>query len=187
MELSIEFLPKAVKNLESHPQASRIKKFVYCLSKRYWENDFRVINRDSLDDLIFELIRIQPTIDRLSLAMYELVRSLNHQQVYAAIANSILEELAVVYNANHDEIEQSKVYRLLKKEIIKSHSSPNARINLMELLVKETIFNELEKLSPSIYKSLNPDEVTAYALNRLPPLYVCSEEERIEQIKKSNP
>ena len=81
MELSIEFLPKAVKNLESHPQASRIKKFVYCLSKRHWENDFRVINRDSLDDLIFELIRIQPTIDRLSLAMYELVRSLNHQQV----------------------------------------------------------------------------------------------------------
>ena len=57
----------------------------------------------------------------------------------------------------------------------------------MELLVKETIFNELEKLSPSIYKSLNPDEVTAYALNRLLPLYVCSEEERIEQIKKSNP
>jgi hypothetical protein len=184
MELSIEFLPKAVKNLESHPEALRIKKFIYCLTKQHWENDFRVINRYSLDDLIFELVRIQPTINRLSLAMYDLVKSLNHQKVYAAIANTLLEEFALIYNANHDEIEHSKVYLLLKKEIVKNHSSPNACINLMELLVKEAIFNELEKLSPSVYKSLNPEEVTAYALNRLPPLYVCSEEERTEEMKK---
>ncbi|MEB3120153.1 MAG: late competence development ComFB family protein [Snowella sp.] len=183
MELSIEFLPKAVKNLESHQEALRIKKFVYCLTKQHWENDFRVINRYSLDDLIFELIRIQPTINRLSLAMYDLVKCLNHQKKYAEIANTILEEMALIYNATHHEVERSKIYHLIKKEISQNHSS-NACINLMEVLVKEAIFNELEKLSPSIHKSLNSDEVIAYALNRLPPLYICSEEERIEQMKK---
>lgn len=184
MELSIEFLPKIAKNLESHPQAARITKFLYCLTKRHWENDFRVINHYSLDDLLIELIRIQPTISRLSLAMYELVKSLNHQQVYAAIANTILEELAPIYNANHDEIEQSKVYQLVKKEISQKQSSSSYCINLMEVLVKEAIFRELEKLSPSICKTVNSDEVTAYALNRLPSLYVCSEEERINEMKK---
>jgi mRNA-degrading endonuclease RelE of RelBE toxin-antitoxin system len=184
MELSIEFLPKATKNLESHPQAARITKFLYCLTKRHWENDFRVINHYSLDDLLIELIRIQPTINRLSLAMYELVKSLNHQQTYAAIANTILEELAPVYNANHNEIEQSKVYQLVKKEIAQKQSSSSSCINLMEILVKQAILRELEKLPPSICKSLNSDEVTAYALNRLPSLYVCSEEERMEGMKK---
>ena len=84
MELSIEFLPKAVKNLESHPEAWRIKKFVYCLTKRRWENDLNIVNRYSLDELLLELIRIQPTIDRLSLVMYELVKSLNHQDIYCS-------------------------------------------------------------------------------------------------------
>ena len=184
MELSIEFLPKAVNNLESHPQAARIKKLLYCLTKRHWENDFRVINRYSLDDLLIELTRIQPTINRLSLAMYELVKSLNHQRTYVSIANTILEELAVIYNVNHDEIEHTKIYQLLKKEIAQKQSPSNSCINLMEMLVKQAVFDELEKLSPIIYKSLNANEVAAYALNRLPSLYVCSEEERIEELKK---
>ena len=52
MELSIEFLPKAVKSLENNPEALRIKKFVYCLTKRRWENEVRVVNRHSLDELL---------------------------------------------------------------------------------------------------------------------------------------
>ena len=116
MELSIEFLPKAVKNLENDPEALRIKKFVYCLTKQRWENDLRVINRYSLDELLLELIRIQPTIDRLSLVMYELVKSLNHQGVYTIVANTILEQIAPIYNAYHDDIENSKIYCLLKEQ-----------------------------------------------------------------------
>lgn len=185
MELSIELLPKVIKSLDNDLEALRIKKFVYCLSKRHWENDVNLINRYSLEDLIFELIRIQPTIDRLSLAVYELVKSLNRRQVYATIAYLILEQLAPVYNANQDDIENCKVYRLLKEEIAKKNPPPSTCLNLMEVLVKEAIFQELEKLSPNIYKTLNFEEITAYALNRLPPLYVASEEEKVEQLKKA--
>jgi hypothetical protein len=185
MELSIEFLPKAVKNLENDPEALRIKKFVYCLTKRRWENDLRVINRYSLDELLLELIRIQPTINRLSLVMYELVKSLNHQGVYTIVANTILEQVAPIYNAYHDDIENSKIYCLLKEQTAKENPPPALCLNLMEVLVKEAIFKELEKLSPNICKSINPEEVAAHALNRLPTLYVTTEKGRIEQQKKA--
>jgi len=185
MELSIEFLPKAVKNLESHPDAWRIKKFVYCLTKRRWENDCNIVNRYSLDELLWELIRIQPTIDRLSLVMYELVKSLNHQDIYATIANMILEQVAPIYNVYYDDIENSQIYCLLKEQAANKNPPPVICINLMEVVVKEAIFKELEKLSPKICKLINPEEVAAHALNRLPTLYVTSEKGRIEQQKKA--
>ena len=185
MELSIEFLPKAVKNLESHPDAWRIKKFVYCLTKRRWENDCNIVNRYSLDELLWELIRIQPTIDRLSLVMYELVKSLNHQDIYATIANMILEQVAPIYNVYYDDIENSQIYCLLKEQAAKNNPPPVICINLMEVLVKEAIFKELENISPKICKLINPEEVAAHALNRLPTLYVTSEKGRIEQQKKA--
>jgi hypothetical protein len=185
MELSIQFLPKALKSLENNLEALRIKKFIYCLTKRRWKNDVDIVNRYSLEDLIFELIRIQPTINRLSLAIYELVKSLNRQQVYAAIASIILEKLAPIYNVSQDDIKSSQVYQLLKEKISKKNPSSHGYINLMEVLVKEVIFQELEKLSPKNYKLLNREEVIAYALNRLPTLYVTSEEEKIEQMKKA--
>ena len=132
MELSIEFLPKAVKNLENDPEALRIKKFVYCLTKRRWENDLRVVNRYSLDELLLELIRIQPTINRLSLVMYELVKSLNHQGVYTIVANTILEQIAPIYNAHHDDIENSKIHCLLKEQTATQNPPPALCLNLME-------------------------------------------------------
>ena len=185
MELSIEFLPKAVKSLENNPEALRIKKFVYCLTKRRWENDVRVVNRYSLDELLLELIRIQPTMNRLSLAMYELVKSLNNQEVYAIVANTILEQIAPIYNAHHEDIENSKIYWLLKEQFVKKNPPPSICLNLMEVMVKEAIFQELEKLPPDICKSINPEEIAAHALNRLPALYITSEKGRIEQQKKA--
>ena len=185
MDLSIQFLPNAVKNLENDPESLRIKKFIYCLTKRRWENDVRVINRYSLDELLLELIRIQPTINRLSLTMYELVKSLNHQDVYASVANTILIQVAPIYNAHHDDIENSQIYWLLKEQASKKKPAPSLCLNLMEVLVKEVIFQELEKLPPNICKLINPEEVAAHALNRLPTLYVTSEKGRIEQQKKA--
>jgi hypothetical protein len=185
MDLFIQFLPNAVKNLENDPESLRIKKFIYCLTKRRWENDLRVINRYSLDELLLELIRIQPTINRLSSTMYELVKSLNHQDVYASVASTILIQVAPIYNAHHDDIENSQIYWLLKEQASKKKPAPSLCLNLMEVLVKEVIFQELEKLPPNICKLINPEEVAAHALNRLPTLYVTSEKGRIEQQKKA--
>ncbi len=185
MEFPVELLLTITKKLENHSEALRIKKFIYCLNKKKWENDLQIVNQYFLDQLLVELIEVQPTINRLSLAMYELVKSLNRQQTYLVIAQSLLEELAPVYNANQEELENSQLNQLFKRELARKNSSPRVYINLMEVLVKESVFQELEKLPLKITQSLNVEEIIAYSLNHLPTLYVTSEEGKIEQLKKA--
>ncbi|MDJ0736325.1 MAG: late competence development ComFB family protein [Nostocaceae cyanobacterium] len=43
--------------------------------------------------------------------------------------------------------------------------------NVMESLVFEEVKQQLESLHPNVSKHINPSEVAAYALNRLPALY----------------
>ncbi len=203
MSLLTELLPKVAANLEIHPEAQRIKKFIYCLCKNKWENDLTIINKYSLEKLLEKLIKIQPTLNRLSLAMYELVKSLNHPQVYATIAKIILEKMAPVYQASRDAVKDSPIQllyekenakRILRREQAKKVSSRDDEqqefpvstyINVMESLVSNAIVKELKNLAPDVAKKLNIAEISAYALNRLPTLYVATEEEKREQLQKA--
>lgn len=47
--------------------------------------------------------------------------------------------------------------------------------NVMERLVAEEVQQQLQQLPPKLVKYLNPVQVIAYALNRLPALYATSE------------
>lgn len=185
MSLFLELLPTVVKNLENHLEVLRIKKFIYCLCNQKWENDPDIFNQYSLEILLTELIKVQPNIKRLSIAMYELVKSLNRQQLYAGIAKVILEQLAPIYHADRDDVENSQIQQLLTEELARQNLQPNICINLMESLVKDAIFQEFKKLPLRVSKSLNSEEVAAYALNRLPPLYIYSEEGKLYQLQKA--
>lgn len=48
--------------------------------------------------------------------------------------------------------------------------------NALEPLVINEVTRQLELLSPKLVKYINPEQVIAYALNRLPPLYATSVE-----------
>jgi Late competence development protein ComFB len=48
--------------------------------------------------------------------------------------------------------------------------------NALEPLVTDQVKRQLEQLSPKLVKYINPEQVIAYALNRLPPLYATSVE-----------
>ena len=48
--------------------------------------------------------------------------------------------------------------------------------NALEPLVTEEVTRQLEQLSPKLVKYINPEQVIAYALNRLPSLYATSVE-----------
>jgi hypothetical protein len=54
----------------------------------------------------------------------------------------------------------------------------------MEIIVKDEIFEEFKKLPTNVAKFISVAEVAAYALNRLPPLYVSSEEGKAYQQRK---
>ena len=49
-----------------------------------------------------------------------------------------------------------------------------AYINVMELLVKEEVKRQLQPLPPWVATELKFDDLIAYALNRLPPLYAST-------------
>lgn len=53
---------------------------------------------------------------------------------------------------------------------------PQSNKNVMEIMVAEEVKRQLRNYPPKLVKYLNKIEVETYALNRLPPLYACSEE-----------
>jgi hypothetical protein len=54
-------------------------------------------------------------------------------------------------------------------------------LNIMEQLVHEEIAKQVRALKPAVKEYINPVEVATYALNRLPPLYACSQRGKTHQ------
>jgi hypothetical protein len=84
--------------LQSHQEQSRIKKVVYSVCKKQWENDIRVIESYDFQDLISELIQQYPTKEELQKALIKLVQNINKQNLYLAISNLIVTQLGSLYN-----------------------------------------------------------------------------------------
>lgn len=84
--------------LQSHQEQSRIKKVVYSVCKKRWENDVRVIENYNFQDLIAELIQRYPTKVELQKALIKLVQNINKQNLYLAISNLIISQLGSLYN-----------------------------------------------------------------------------------------
>jgi hypothetical protein len=95
---SLEIVHSIADSLENHQEEARIKKVIYSVCRRRWENDIQLINSYSLQSLINELIRTYPTKEALHHALIKLVQNINKQNLYLAIANTIVEQLAVLYN-----------------------------------------------------------------------------------------
>lgn len=100
MVISSDLLTKTAQTLEQHSDAIRIKKLIFSLSKKYWENDLTFINRFSLAELLQDLIESTPTKADLINAINTLVRSLNRAQVYVPLAQLVIQEIAIFYPQN---------------------------------------------------------------------------------------
>jgi len=94
-----ESLTPVAHYLEEHEEFQRIQKLVFCLCKKYWENDPNVLQSFSLNQLLLELVQAKPTIEQLTFSMYKLVKTLNRPKVYAAVAKVILDQLNPVYQS----------------------------------------------------------------------------------------
>ena len=110
MTLSPELLVPAARYLEEHEEFQRIQKLVFCLCKKYWENDPNVLQSFALNQLLAELVQAKPSIEQLTFSMYKLVKTLNRPKVYAAVAKVILDQLSFVYQneQNQDKSEQNQ-------------------------------------------------------------------------------
>ncbi|MGL5035033.1 MAG: late competence development ComFB family protein, partial [Microcystaceae cyanobacterium] len=185
MGLVIDNLPEAAKILENHGEAVRVKKMLYCLFRKSWENDPKVFDQYSVEMLITEIIRLYPTLKRLVFSLHGLIKSLNRQEVYAPLAKDILHSLAPIYDVDPSEVDDTEIHKLIAEKQKTEKKENHACLNLMELLVKEAVFQEVQKLPVNVAKFITIAEVSAYALNRLPSLYVSSEEGKYFQLKKA--
>jgi len=90
------------KKLEQHENATRIRKMLFCLCKGQWLNDLNKLLSVSLEELIQETYNLYPTIDELSIALYQIVDSLNRKAEYSLIANIIIGQLGQLYDGSDD-------------------------------------------------------------------------------------
>ncbi len=185
MGLALEHLPRIATTIDSHGEALRIRKMLYCLARQAWENDPNIVNRYSSEQLLGEVIQTRPTLKRLVLSLQGLVKTLNRQEVYAPLAKDILRYLAPVYQTDPNEIDDQEIQQIIEEKAKVERKEGHTCINLMELLVKEEAYKELQKLPVNVAKFVSLAEVSAYALNRLPSLYVSSEEGKYFQLKKA--
>jgi hypothetical protein len=99
-----------IQTLEQHEEALRSKKLIFCLCKKYWENDSTILSSFSLADLVQELVQSKPTIEQLTFAMYKLVKTLNRPKVYANVAKMILDEVTPLYQDSSHETAYVNAY-----------------------------------------------------------------------------
>lgn len=189
MEFNRECLPDVINKIESNTERIRLKKIIYGLTNKVWENDPNVVGSCSTYTLLMNLIKVQPNIKRLVSDMYNLIESLNRKQAYVPIAKNLLDIIAPIYGITDHSISQSLLKNLLDEKEEEKKRQRKSCLNLLEVVVKEEIYNELQKLPVNVAKFVSIAEVAGYTLNRLPPMYVASEEgktfqmQRIEQMR----
>ena len=98
MQLSIDIFNDVVRYLDNHKEKLRIKKLIFCICKKRWENDPNILNTVSMQDLVEELVQLKPNKEQLTFSVYQSVKNLNRPKVYAGVATVIIEQISKLYS-----------------------------------------------------------------------------------------
>lgn len=185
MEFNTESIPEIIDEIERHPEQIRMRKILYGLTHKLWENDPNVIKGASIYSMLKDLTLDYLHIKKIVNATHKLIESLNRQEVYIPIGKDFLYIIAPLYNVSPESVNESIQATILEEKKKRNEQQQKKNyINLIEVVVKEEIFNELQKLPVKVAKFISIAEVATYTLNRLPPMYVASEEGKYYQMNK---
>ena len=98
MQLSIDVFNDVVRYLDSHEEKLRIKKLIFCICKKYWENEPNILNTVAMEDLVKELVQLKTNKEQLTFSVYKLVKTLNRPKVYLGVATVIIEQISQLYS-----------------------------------------------------------------------------------------
>jgi hypothetical protein len=98
MQLSSDVFNQVVRYLDSHEEKLRIKKLIFYICKKYWENDPNTLDGVAMEDLVKELLQLKTSKEQLTFFVYKLVKSLNRPEVYAGVATVIIEQISKLYS-----------------------------------------------------------------------------------------
>lgn len=96
---SPESLPRVTiaQSLEHHPHYLRIKKLIYGVCYRTWENDPQVLECYPLGDLVRKLRTSAPSLTYLAVVLNRKAATLNRKTEYMGIAHTICEAMRPLY------------------------------------------------------------------------------------------
>lgn len=97
-DFETEVIDRIAHYINNHAESPRIKKLIFAACKQYWENDSSVIEIYDLHELLLELYDLYPNQKRLKKALYKIVSSINRQNFYSFIADTIIAQFSYLYN-----------------------------------------------------------------------------------------
>ncbi|WP_013322799.1 hypothetical protein [Gloeothece verrucosa] len=149
MQFSPENFDKVVDYLENHEESLRIKKLVFCICKKYWENDPTILNGVSWEELIQEIVRLKPSNEQLTFSIYKLIKTLNRPKVYAPLGKTIVAQISRLYKAQVSQADESEQTAIIA--VKKETSSP---LQNSQLVIDQVVANLANHREESRIKKL---------------------------------
>jgi class 3 adenylate cyclase len=113
---------QVAQELEQTGNLLRIKKLIFYVCKKRWENDQNRLNETYLAGLVAELHQLAPTLEHLNRLLNEFVQTLSKQAEYTLVANVLIGKLQKLYIGN--EVAQAQVHPAIAPGLSNSSSSP---------------------------------------------------------------
>lgn len=149
MQLSSDIFNEVVYYLDNHEESLRIKKLIFCICKKYWENDITILNSVTLNELVQELLQLKPSNDKLTFSVYKLVKTLNRSNVYAPLAKVIIDQLSRLY---HSQVNYSS--KAVETQLIPLQIETTTIYKSSELVIDQVVANLASHQEESRLKKL---------------------------------
>jgi hypothetical protein len=179
---SSQALTSVAVKLHNHQERSRIKKVIYSVCRKRWENDSTVLESYDLKSLLGELLKVYPTQDALQNALNKLIQNINKQNLYLAIANIIINQISILYSDRQEDpnLEPEGSTQIINTQIIHVNNSFNLAPNSVEaqpIVRQENFSNSVIDVTPQpIAAQLESADFHSFDSESLP---------QVEQPKKS--
>ncbi|MBW4487787.1 MAG: hypothetical protein KME12_08355 [Trichocoleus desertorum ATA4-8-CV12] len=129
-----ELIHAIAHDLEQHSNSIRIRKLIFYICKRTWENDLDTLKSYPLNTLIQELIQLYPKLPELDSQLNKVARSLSKPAEYSLTANLILQKIRKLYSEVQPKPNiASKQQQIL--QIIDRFSQDKNSIRIKKILV----------------------------------------------------
>jgi len=97
-----------VHQLKEHPEIYRIKKMLFCACYGSWENDTNVLLKYRTKSLLKQLYQRENDLNSFANTLNQIVKTLNKQQEYQAVANFLIEQIKPLYESHHTSVPINK-------------------------------------------------------------------------------
>jgi adenylate cyclase len=87
-------------------EALRIRKLLFCLCYRHWEQDVERLNQLDLADLVQQSLQIAPQRKDLKYHLGRIVKRVNRRKTYTHVANEIMAAFKVLYSQPQRQAEE---------------------------------------------------------------------------------